>query len=127
MKFFIDECLSPLLAQWLAQQGIDAVAARDMGRLGQRDDTVRDRCIAEDRIIVTHDARDFRKLVGRVELHPGLVILPETAAAEAIGHMRAVLRYLRKEANPDARSWMVNRVIDVRPDGRVRAESLPAP
>ena len=69
MRFFIDECLSPRVAHRLADQGYDAVAARDVGRLGERDDTVRDRCIAEDRIIVTHNAGDFRRLLGRVDLN----------------------------------------------------------
>jgi hypothetical protein len=33
-------------------------------------------CIEEDRIIVTENARDFRRLIGKMELHPGLIILP---------------------------------------------------
>ena len=31
---------------------------------------------AEDRVIVTQNARDFRRLAARTELHPGLIILP---------------------------------------------------
>ena len=100
MKFFIDECLLPSVAHWLARHGYDAMAARDIGRLGERDDTVRDRCLDEDRIIVTHNAGDFRKLIGAVELHPGLIILPETALQTSIRCMEAALRYIDATANP---------------------------
>ena len=125
MKFFIDECLSPRLAHRLSDQGYDAVATRDVGRLGERDDAVRDRCIAEDRIIVTHNAGDFRKLLGRVEMHPGLIILPESAAEPSIQHMGTALRYVGGRARGDPRKLMVNRIVEVRQDGRIVAAELP--
>lgn len=121
-----DECLSPRLAHWLADRGFDAACARDVGRLGERDDTIRDRCIAEDRIIVTHNAGDFRKLVGRVDLHPGLVILPETAAARSRLHMEAAVAYMAAAAD-DPQGWMVNRVLEVGADGSIQTELLPPP
>jgi hypothetical protein len=41
------------------------------------------RAIAEDRVIVTENAEDFRKLAGGVDLHPGVIILPSAARAKA--------------------------------------------
>lgn len=113
------------MAHWLAGRGFDAICARDVGRLGERDDTVRDRCIAEDRIIVTQNAGDFRKLVGRLELHPGLIILPATGAAASIGHMAAVLVHIESASTGNPRSWMLNRVVEVDEEGRVGSEALP--
>ena len=75
-NFFIDECLSPTLAQRLCERGVNAIHPLQVGWRGKRGDIVLQRCIDEDRIIVTENAGDFRKLVSRIAMHPGLVILP---------------------------------------------------
>ena len=68
---------SPILARRLNESGDhEAVHPLDVGRRGERDDQVFARCIAEGRVIVTENARDFRKIVGNVELHCGLILLP---------------------------------------------------
>jgi len=87
---FIDECLSPQLALRLNQTGLhDAVHPLHVGRRGEPDHLVLAWCIAEVCVIVTENARDFRRPVGRVELHPGLIILPsidrEGTCASAAG------------------------------------------
>ena len=125
MRFFVDECLSPRLAHWLAGRGFDAIRARDVGRLGERDDTVRDRCIAEDRIIVTQNAGDFRRLVGRVELHPGLIILPATAVAVSISPMTFALAHIESASAGNPRNWTSNRVVEIDEEGRAGSEALP--
>ena len=77
MRFFIDECISPSLSRHLNESGLhDAVHPRDRGRLRESDHVVFARAIAEDRIIVTATADDFRKLAEGVDLHPGLIIFP---------------------------------------------------
>jgi predicted nuclease of predicted toxin-antitoxin system len=77
VRFFIDECLSPQLAIRLNHAGRhDAVHPLHVGRRGAPDHSVLAWCIEEDRIMVTQNARDFRRLIGRTELHPGLIILP---------------------------------------------------
>ena len=64
LRLFIDECLSPQLARHLNITGDhDATHPRDMGRLGEPDHVVLSRCLSEDRVIVTENAVDFRKLV----------------------------------------------------------------
>ena len=125
MKLFVDECLSPRLAQHLARRGYDATCARDVGRMGERDDTVRDRCIVEDRVIVTHDAGDFRRLVGEVELHPGLIILEENSLAGSKAQLDWALAHIDRHAARSAREWMVNRIVEVSADGRVLDECFP--
>jgi hypothetical protein len=60
-----------------------------------------------------------------MELHPGLIILPESAAEPSIRHMRVALRFVRGRAGGDPRSWMANRIVEVRPDCRVVAAELP--
>ena len=77
MRLFIDECISPELARRLNEAGLhEAIHPRDYGRLGEPDHIVLRRCLDEDRTIVTQNARDFRKLIGKEAIHPGLIILP---------------------------------------------------
>ncbi|MFI5023332.1 MAG: DUF5615 family PIN-like protein [Alphaproteobacteria bacterium] len=47
MKFFIDECLSPLLARRLNERDIEALHPLDVGRRGEPDHVVLRRCIEE--------------------------------------------------------------------------------
>ncbi len=71
MKFFIDESLSPQLAVRLNENNrYDAVHPLHVGRRGEPDHRVLQWCIAEDQILVTQNARDFRRLVGKTDIHP---------------------------------------------------------
>jgi len=123
VRFFVDESLSPALARRLNVLGFDAFHPLDIGRRGELDHTVLRRCIEEDRILITENARDFRGLVGRTDMHPGLVILPSIGRAGTLRLMDEVLHFLGKQA--DARSYMFNRVLEVSEDGEIRAYVLP--
>jgi predicted nuclease of predicted toxin-antitoxin system len=123
VKFFIDECLSPLLARRLNHQGIDAFHPLDLGRRGEPDHVVLRRCVEEHRVIVTENARDFRKLVGVAEVHPGLVLLPALDRERTWRHLEIVLVHIRAQEDPDA--YMVNRVIEVAEDGTIAVFLLP--
>lgn len=68
-------------------------------------------CIAEDRVIVTENGRDFRDLVGRIELHPGLIILPSIDREGTWRLLQAAIAFLENRGDPmDA---MVNHVLEV--------------
>ena len=59
----IDENLSPLLARHLrTAHGFDAVHVQELGLRGASDADILARAIAADRIIVTSNADDFRRL-----------------------------------------------------------------
>jgi len=129
MQFFIDECLSPQIAARLNETGAHAtVHPRDIGRRGDPDHVVLRNAIAEDRIIVTENARDFRGLVGREELHPGLIILPCVSRDRCLQLLLAAIAFLEAEAadaeEPPA-DHMVNRVIEVDGEGRCQIYQLP--
>lgn len=77
MHLFIDECLSPKIAHALNEAGeCVALHPRNNGGCGDPDHVVLARAIDYDAVIVTQNAVDFRKLVGREEIHPGLIVLP---------------------------------------------------
>lgn len=129
MQFFIDECISPRVAARLNEGGVhSAVHPRDIGRRGDPDHVVLRNAIAEDRIIVTENARDFRGLVGREELHPGLIILPCVARDACIHLIGLAIAFLEAEAlkaDEAPADHMVNRVIEVSVDGVCRIYRLP--
>jgi predicted nuclease of predicted toxin-antitoxin system len=117
LKLFIDECLSPQLAQHLNTTGRhDAAHPRDLGRLGEPDHVVLARCIAEDRVIVTENAVDFRKLVARQDIHPGLIILPSVGRAQSLQLLTDALSWLSAFDTKDS-DVIINHVLEVTAEG----------
>jgi predicted nuclease of predicted toxin-antitoxin system len=112
VRLFIDECLSPTLARRLNESGEhDAVHPLDIGRRGERDDIVIERCLVEDRVIVTENARDFRMLLGKVDLHPGLIILPAIDRDGTWRMLGKVIDFLNARGDP--MKIMVNHVAEI--------------
>lgn len=126
MRLFIDECLSPRIAERLNETGQhEAVHPLHVGRRGEQDHTVLAHCIAEDRVIVTQDAEDFRGLVGRVDLHPGLIILPALGRDQTFHLLSRAIDYLSGRGEPT--NLMVNHVLVVAADGACTLYELPKP
>lgn len=124
MRLFIDECLSPQLARRLNATGDhDALHPRDMGRLGESDHVVLARCIAEDRVIVTENAVDFRKLVAREEVHPGLILLPSVSRDLSHRLLLDAISYLASLGT--ASNVIVNHVLEVTEAGSFALTPLP--
>ena len=59
--------------------GFDAVAVADLGLAGQGvpDGAVLALALAQGRIVLTHNGKDFRRLHRRGEPHSGIVLLPD--------------------------------------------------
>ncbi|MGE0717965.1 MAG: DUF5615 family PIN-like protein [Alphaproteobacteria bacterium] len=126
MRFFVDECISPTVSHHLNKTGIhDSIHPRDRGRLREADHTVFARAIAEDRIVVTENAGDFRRLAAAVDLHPGLIVLPSVSRAEAWSLMVQVLDHLARAAGGRPEDRLVNAVLTISRDGTIRIEPLP--
>lgn len=126
MRFFIDECISPSLTRHLIELGLhDAIHPRDRGRLREPDHVVFARAIAEDRIIVTENADDFRKLAAGVDLHPGLIILPSVARLEAQRLMDLAIEHLARLNTDRPQDAAVNSVLTITATGLIRIDPLP--
>jgi len=81
-------------------------------------------CDAEskNRILITQNAQDFRGLFGRVDMHPGLIILPSTSRSATLQLFGAVLAFLGEQSNP--RDYMFNRVLEVSLEGTIAADRI---
>ena len=122
----IDECISPSLSLHLNRQGLhDAIHLRDCGRLRDPDHVVFARAIAEDRVIVTENADDFRKLARRVDLHPGLIILPSVAREQALRLMDMVIAHLVDVGGERPQDFLVNSVLTITLDLDIEIRPLP--
>jgi predicted nuclease of predicted toxin-antitoxin system len=125
VKLFIDECLSPQLAIRLNKFGRhDAIHPLHMGRRGEPDYRVLQRCVAEDRVVVTENARDFRRLLGKTKIHPGLIILPSIDREGTWRLLQKAIAYL--EALGDPADVTVNHVLEIDEAGAITLQSLPS-
>ncbi|MGK9264188.1 DUF5615 family PIN-like protein [Sinorhizobium meliloti] len=108
MKFLIDECLHTSLVAVAQDHGHDCFHVNWLGLSGETDWDLMPRIVAEDFTFVTNNARDFRKLYAREELHAGLVIIvPQVLPALQRELFLAVLQELG-----DAQD-MVNEVVEI--------------
>jgi len=124
VKLFIDECLSPQLATRLNAIGrYDAIHPLHVERRGEPDRRVLAWCIAEDRVIVTGNGRDFRRLVGNIDLHPGLIILPAIDREGTWVLLQAALIFVEARGKP--MNVMVNQVLEVSESGTITLSPLP--
>jgi predicted nuclease of predicted toxin-antitoxin system len=124
VRLFIDESLSPQLATRLNELGgFDAIHPLHVGRRGESDHRVLARCVEEDRIIVTQNARDFRRLIGKVEVHPGLIVLPSVDRESTWALLAAAISFLQGKGDP--MSVMLNHVLEAHPSGKLLFFELP--
>ena len=124
MRLFIDECLSPKLALDLLAEGRHFVVHPcNNGGLGDSDHKVLERCLKEDLVIVTENARDFRALAAKADIHPGMILLPCVARALAEPLLRAAIEHL--EALGDPGDVLVNHVLEIDANGGIEIFSLP--
>ena len=123
LKLLLDENLSPKVAEWLRDAGIDAVHVRDRGILQATDHDVLGKAYAEDRVLVTANVGDFLKLARARDLHAGIVVLDDGGLLrdEQLEIIRRALEAMLRERN------MVNRVLRVSTDGKMTFEEVPPP
>ena len=125
MRLFLDECLSPRIGRALNFEGLHvAIHPRDFGGLGAPDREVLARCVGQDLVLVTENARDFRALIATQDVHPGLIVLPCVGRARSEALLRAAIGFLSERGDPmDA---MVNCVLEVSPEAEMTLYPLPA-
>ncbi len=78
MKFYLDEDLSPRIAESLRKRGIHALSAHDVGNVQLSDREQLAYAAREDRCLVTRNARHFvvlsQEAIARQEPHAGILL-----------------------------------------------------
>ena len=72
-RFWFDECVTPELEGEAHKLGFDATSNRSRRLLKAKDPEVFEAVITEDRVLVTDNSRDFKRLAMAVAVHPGLI------------------------------------------------------
>jgi len=130
VKLWIDECLSPPLAERANRRGYWATCNRDRDLLGVRDQVLHRIVIDEEAVFVTNDEADFVALYRQVDLHTGLLILPQAPTREALWPLLdAVLDYIERQADAADETpaeWMLNKQVEVNPSGKATHDDLPS-
>lgn len=74
MRFLVDECTGPAVADWLREQSHEVFSVYNESR-GMSDDEILEKARAEEWIVITND-KDFGEMVFREEQsHHGVVFL----------------------------------------------------
>jgi predicted nuclease of predicted toxin-antitoxin system len=131
VKLWIDECLSPTLVERANRHGYWATCNRDRDLLGVRDQVLHRIVIEEEAVFVTNDEADFVALYRQVDLHTGLLILPQAPTREALWPLLdAALYYIEqqaKAAGETAAEWMLNKRVEIDSSGEATHDDLPDP
>jgi len=118
VRLLLDEHISPPVAARLGSLGHDAVAVAERdGLRGASDDRIREAAVAEDRVLVTYDLRDFGSLGARMaaaaEPHPGIILVSSRRfppSADNVGRLSDALHSLailtRGAAMSDRVVWL---------------------
>ena len=99
MKILVDNALSPLLAELLSSQGIDAVHLRDILPVDASDFVVFDLAQSEGRIILSADTDFGAILANRNESHPSFVLLRHDTPSLPQQQVLLVLKILEHAKN----------------------------
>ena len=75
MRFLIDECLHESLVSLAHSAGFEATHVNHLALSGQADWALAERIVRDEFTFVTNNRVDFIQLFGKMELHPGLVVL----------------------------------------------------
>jgi hypothetical protein len=79
MKFYLDEDISPKVAEILRKRGIDAVSAHEIGMAGASDEEQFAEAVSRNAAMVTRNRNDFIALTIRafenLSSHHGVVVL----------------------------------------------------
>jgi predicted nuclease of predicted toxin-antitoxin system len=101
VKLYLDEDLSPVIAQILRGRRVDAVSAHEAGMIGASDHEQLDHAAGEHRALVTRNAREFRILADRrvhaQQPHAGIVVCSPSVRGSEVAEIATALEALVRQ------------------------------
>jgi predicted nuclease of predicted toxin-antitoxin system len=107
-RFLIDENLSPVLVEPARSRGFEAMHVNHLGLRTETDWDLLNVIAAQDWVLVTNNAIEFRGRYRDISLHPGVVfLLPAVRRAEQLRLFTTALDHVSVDGD------LVNRALDV--------------
>jgi predicted nuclease of predicted toxin-antitoxin system len=98
IRFHLDECCDPRIAEGLRLHGVNVTASQDTGLLQAADAGHLAFAVAEQRVIITQDA-DFLRMHAAGRPHPGIVyFVPDS---RSIGQVVRAVHLIWEVLEPD--------------------------
>jgi len=120
MKFLIDNCLSPIMADGLAQAGYDAIHVRDYDLQSALDEDIFARAAQENRVLISGDT-DFATILAlRREKRPSVILFRRQTQRRPEQQLSLLLLNL-----PALQGDLDTGAIVVFDQDRIRVRSLP--
>ena len=93
MRFLVDECTGPAVAEWLRKQGYEVFSVYDEAR-GLDDETIIQKAFTENWILITNDKDFGEKIYQEGRPHRGVILLrlDDERATAKIEVLRQLLR-----------------------------------
>jgi predicted nuclease of predicted toxin-antitoxin system len=95
VRFYLDEDLSPRIAEIARRRGCDAVSAHERGARGIDDAAQLDLAVRDGRCLVTRNRDDFLRLTveryAHHQPHHGVLIVPRSIPADRFARIAAAL------------------------------------
>jgi len=123
IRFLIDENLSPRLTETAQAFGFVAFHVAHRGWAALKDPQVLRRILDEDLTIVTNNWDDFRPMLRRQEVHPGVVVILPAVRRDRQKELFGAALYAITDHDPPLD--MINTVLEVDADGTVIMYPLP--
>ena len=96
MRFYLDEDLSPKIAEILRRSGMDALSVHEAGMCESSDQRQLDFAAAEKRCLVTRNRDDFIRLTVRFfndqRPHCGVLIVPYTFPGDQFSRIASLIK-----------------------------------
>jgi predicted nuclease of predicted toxin-antitoxin system len=113
LKYYLDEDLSPKIAEILRKHGVDAVSAHEAGMLQATDMEQLDRASSEGRCLVTRNRNDFIRLTVQFfnehRPHSGVLIVPHTFPGDKFQIVaKAVIKHHAKHSQLKSEPYSID-------------------
>lgn len=111
MKFLVDECLSPDLVAIARDRGFpQSTHVTWLGLTSRKDWTVLQRAVKDGYVLVTNNTTDFTPLVGREDVHAGLLCLNVAPGLMSLAAQKTLFEHALDELDGEE---PVNEVVEI--------------